>query len=166
MQFFISVLYEIMSYSKMGTTSSCILVSLWLYLCTPFISVVMYKYGLQKKSEQPIACMDQLVIFLSQFLGRFINSVCKGNEGRTIQISVFFHVPKRKNKQNTEDRRQEPFSFRSLNKKSAELISNRLSCASYFYRVTLLLLLLPRSDPCTVATRYNSNSAGSWICRL
>lgn len=117
MQFFISVLYEIMSYSKMSTTSSCILVSLWLYLCTPFISVVMYKYGLQKKSEQPIACMDQLVIFLSQFLGRFINSVCKGNEGRTIQISVFFHVPKRKNKQNTEDRRQERFSFRSLKQK-------------------------------------------------
>lgn len=78
-----------MNYSKMGTTSSCILVPLWLYLCTPFIFVVMYKYGLQKKNEQPIACMDQLVTFFFQLLGRFINSECKGNERRTIQISVF-----------------------------------------------------------------------------
>lgn len=142
-----------MSYSKMGTTSSCILVSLWLYLCTPFIFVVMYKYGLQKKSEQPIACMDQLVTFLSQLLGRFINSECKGNEGRTIQISVFSTFLNEKINRIRKTGGRNPFRFVTLNKKSAELISNRLSCASYFYRIALLLLL-PRSNPCTVATRY------------
>lgn len=111
--------------------------------------------------------MDQLVTILSQLLGRFINSECKENERRTIQISVLSTFLNEKINRIQKTGGRNPFRFvRSLNKKSAELISNRLSCASYFYRVALLLLL-PRSDPCTVATRYvyNSNSAGSWICR-
>lgn len=49
--------------------------------------------------------------FSSQLLGRFINSEGKGNEGRTIQISVLFHVPNEKINRIRKTGDRDPFRF-------------------------------------------------------